>query len=183
MIDHFLYKRDIQKIINLKIDNIKKIKFIFLYDDDVEDRLGYFDKTGFFIDMFQSHLLSILYLLIGEDINKIFKSKITIDRKQYINYGGTNKQVETYFNLNISFDDIYISMEIGKAMKYIKKQIIINDNVYTINDYKDEYFMFFDNIENNINILDQQEIFWKITEFIKLHFKHISYHKKNNFIV
>ena len=181
MIDHFVYKKDIQKIINMNIQQIKEIKFIFFYNDDVEDRLGYFDKTGFFIDMFQSHLLSILYLIIGDDIEKIFKSNIDIERKQYENYGGKNKEIDTYFHIKMIHNDIKISMNIGKAMSYIKKQIIINDEIFDIGDYKNEYYLFFNNIKNDINIINKQDKFWKITEFIKSHFKDISFYKKNNF--
>jgi glucose-6-phosphate 1-dehydrogenase len=184
LIDHFIFKRDIMNIIESNIKDIKKIKFVFLYDDDVEERLGYFDKVGFFIDMFQSHFLSILYLLIGESINNIFDAKIHIDRKQYVNYGGNNKNADTYFNLKMEFDNIHIQMEAGKAMKNKKKQIIINEKIFDIGDYKDEYTLFFENLienKNKNNIIKKQEKFWKITDFLKLHFKEISFYDKNKF--
>ena len=48
-----------------------------------------FNTSGLFKDMFQSHYLSILYLLIGDKINNIIGSKITKNlRGQYKGYGG-----------------------------------------------------------------------------------------------
>jgi hypothetical protein len=191
MIDHFIFKTDIQKIFDYmsfkkkNLETVKKIQIVFHYENDVEDRLGFFDQCGFFVDMFQSHLLSIIYIIIGDNINKILKSSINIDRKQYKNYGGKNKDIETYFNLTIKHEDIYISMELGKAMEHTKKQIIINDEIFNIGHYENEYSNFFGDIENNINkckkILHQQNIFWKITNFIKTQFKNISYYEKNKF--
>ena len=182
LMDHFLYKKDVQFIINQNIKNIKSLKFIFLYEDDLENRLGYFDKVGFFIDMFQTHLLSILYELIGDKINLIFESKIDIHRKQYNNYGGSNLNAETYFNLDILNNEYYLSIEVGKSMKYKKKQIIVNDQIFVINDYQDEYYNFFTSDKSRFNIINQQDLFWKITEAIKLHFKPITRYEKNKFI-
>ena len=132
--------------------------------------------------MFQTHLLSILYELIGDKINLIFESKIDIHRKQYNNYGGSNLNAETYFNLEILNNEYYLCIEVGKSMKYKKKQIIVNDQIFVINDYQDEYYNFFNSDKIRFNIINQQDSFWKITEAIKLHFKPITRYEKNKFI-
>ena len=48
--DHFIYKQDVIDIINRTSTEIYKLEIHFLYKDDVESRLGYFDQVGFFID-------------------------------------------------------------------------------------------------------------------------------------
>lgn len=180
MIDHFLYKTDIQKIINNFSGSIQTIHLRFLYTDDVENRLGYFDQSGFFIDMFQSHFLSILYSFMKDDIEIIKKGDIKINRKQYINYGGS-ADIDTYFYLKIKCDDKVLIFEAGKAMKEPCKEIIINGHIYPINNYHNEYSLFFSSIHNSTNLIFIQETFWKITEYIKTYFTSIEYYPKNQF--
>ena len=66
-----------------------------------------------------------------------------------------------------------------------KKIIQINNHIYEINNYYNEYQLFFtDLIENNaINLISQHETFWKITEKINNHFKvnnlKLNYYYKN----
>ena len=185
MIDHFLFKKDIQYIIHhYKDRDISHIHLKFHYQDNVEDRLGYFDKTGFFLDMFQSHFLSILYLLIKNNLGKIFNSSISIVRKQYENYGGKNKEADTYFKVTIINQEYTIILEAGKAMKFTEKCISVNHEKNIINDYQDEYMLYFKNIDKGIyedyyQLISKQELFWKITEHVKKFFKPITfYHNK-----
>jgi glucose-6-phosphate 1-dehydrogenase len=192
VMDHFLYKSDIQNIIKKhKHDKITFFKISFHYDCDVENRLRYFDNVGFFIDMFQSHYLSILYSLIGPKINDLIDALIVKNiKKQYYDYGGKNK-VDTYFqvqleDLNVEDKDgcNYV-FEGGKAMKEEKKIIQINNHIYEINNYYNEYRLFFtDLIKNNANnLISQHDLFWKITEKINNNFKvndlKLSYYYKN----
>ena len=192
VMDHFLYKSDVQNIIKKhKNDKITFFKISFHYDCDVENRLRYFDNVGFFIDMFQSHYLSILYCLIGSKIDDLMDSYIIKNiKKQYHNYGGKNK-VDTYFqiqleNLNVEDKDgcNYI-FEGGKAMKEEKKIIQINNHIYEINNYYNEYELFFMDLINNnaINLISQHETFWNITEKINNDFKvknlKLNYYNKN----
>ena len=192
VMDHFLYKSDIQNIIKKhKHDKITFFKISFHYDCDVENRLRYFDNVGFFIDMFQSHYLSILYSLIGPKINDLIDALILKNiKKQYYDYGGKNK-VDTYFQVQL--EDLNVEdkhgcnyvFEGGKAMKEEKKIIQINNHVYEINNYYNEYRLFFtDLIENNaINLISQHDLFWKITEKLNNHFKvnnlKLNYYYKN----
>ncbi|MBI96157.1 hypothetical protein CL656_03340 [bacterium] len=188
IIDHFLYKKDIQNIIHKNKDKcIKTIKIKFLYENDVENRLGYFDTVGFFIDMFQSHYLSILYSLIGINktkqlLNMNIKNNI---RKQYKNYGGHNN-VDTYFYVELNNNDTTYVFEGGKAMFKEIKEIQINENIYKINNYNDEYKLFFEDIiHNKVNesFIQHHDLFWKITEYINNDTKRelkIKYYDKNN---
>ena len=87
MIDHFLYKKDVINVIKkYKNRDFCTIKLQFNYVDDFEERINYIDKVGFFIDMFQSHYLNIIYLIIGEEINNLTTANIIKNiKQQYIN--------------------------------------------------------------------------------------------------
>ena len=170
MIDHFLYKSDILNIINKhKNTEINYFKISFIYSEDVENRLGYFDKTGLFKDMFQSHYLSVLYELIGDKIDNLLYSKINKNiRKQYHNYGGKNKNIDTYFYLELEYDGCKYIFESGKKMPD-NREIVINDNSYTIKSYENEYELFFKELlnHNNKNIFENQNKFWKFYHYIE----------------
>ena len=174
LVDHFLYKKDIVRLANkYKNSKISSFEIKFLYSDDVENRLGYFDKTGLFKDMFQSHYLSVLYLFLKEDILKLMNCNIKKNiRKKYNNYGGKNL-IDTYFYLEVEVDDLVLVFESGKAVKD-KREIKINNSVYTINSYEDEYNIMFNNVlcGTHNNTINMQPLFWKIfskfeDEFIK----------------
>lgn len=164
LMDHFLYKRDVLTLLSkYKNIDVYSIKFHFLYSDDVEKRLGYFDKTGLFKDMFQCHYLSVIFLMLGNDINHLLEAKVNKnERKQYKGYGGKNN-VDTYFNLHLEYDNKEIVFESGKSLKD-KREIVINDDVYTIASYEDEYIQMFKNVINNnhLNMIQHQDTFWKI---------------------
>ena len=186
MIDHFICKRDILNVVKLyENTKVTDICIRFLYADDVENRLGYFDKTGFFIDMFQSHFLSIIYLLVGKRIETMLAgdSILSNERKQYINYGGTN-DVDTYFYVEFKSDDLRIRVEAGKAMESTIKELTINHKKYKIDNHNDEYEIFFKGIMDGSieNMLPQQELFWKITELVVNDIsKTWGHYKKNKF--
>ena len=185
MIDHFICKRDIIKAADMYKDTkVTDISIRFLYADDVENRLGYFDKTGFFIDMFQSHFLSIIHLLVGKRTETLLTSKVlSNERKQYISYGGSHK-VDTYFYVEIKSEDLCIRVEAGKAMKETTKEIGINDTKYDISNYNDEYEIFFKGIIDGTmeNMLPHQGLFWKISEMVAHDAgDKVSYYTKNKF--
>tara|TARA_B100000424_G_scaffold269134_1_gene265409 strand:+ start:1424 stop:2413 length:990 start_codon:yes stop_codon:yes gene_type:complete len=173
ILDHFLYKLDIMDVIQeLKNKEIKYIKLKFNYSDNVEDRLGYFDKVGFFKDMFQSHYLSIVYSLIGNKITNLKNSVIKKNiRKQYKSYGGKNK-VDTYFYVELFDKRCTYIFEAGKSINDCK-EITINNNTFKINNYENEYTLYFKSIiENtNLNFINQQELFWEIYDIIKNDFE------------
>jgi hypothetical protein len=68
-------------------------------------------------------------------------------------------------------------MEIGKSIKP-KKQIFVNDKQYIINNYEDEYYIFFNQMDKYINLLPMQELFWKITHHVQKYFKPMEYYPK-----
>lgn len=186
IIDHFLYKIDIQNIINLYNDKkIKVLKIQFNYLNDVEDRLGYFDKTGFFVDMFQSHFLSIVYSLINKEIYDFLNMNIIKNvRKQYKNYGGKNK-IDTYFYVEFKVNDNLYIFEAGKAMLKEEKKIIIDDVEFNINNYENEYELYFKDIITSkyfCKIIFQQELFWKISDLLSNNYSNkskLEYYDKN----
>ena len=119
--------------------------------------------------MFQSHFLSILFLLNKNIIKNLLNSSILkFYKKQYNNFGG-NKNIDTYFYLELKLNDIILIFESGKKMKIKEKFIIIDNNKFKINDYENEYELFFKDFILNINfknIILKQELFWKITNYI-----------------
>lgn len=183
VIDHFLYKQDIINIIELyKNKTFQNFKIQFNYTDDVEDRLGYFDKVGFFIDMFQSHFLSIVYSLINIELYDFLNMNIIKNiRKQYIDYGGKNNK-DTYFYVEIKVNNTTYIFEAGKAMLKSEKKITIDGYEFVINNYENEYEIYFNNIINDsitVNLVEQQEIFWNITELLQKKNNTLEYYSKN----
>ena len=183
MIDHFLYKQDIIHVIELyKNKTFQNFKIQFNYTDDVEDRLGYFDKVGFFIDMFQSHFLSIIYSLINIELYDFLNMNIIKNiRKQYIDYGGKNNK-DTYFYVEIKVNNTTYIFEAGKAMLKSEKKITIDGYEFIINNYENEYEIYFNNIINDnltVNLIEQQEIFWNITELLQSKINTLEYYSKN----
>lgn len=75
MIDHYLGKQAIRSIVNLRMHNrilnllfsgreISNIQISALEPITVENRLNYYDNTGALKDMFQSHLLQLLSIVM-----------------------------------------------------------------------------------------------------------------------
>lgn len=91
LIDHYLGKASVQSILPLRYNNtvlnlllkpdaIANIQISALETVGVEERIGYFEKTGIVNDMIQSHLLQVLALLtmrmpIHADTNSIRREK------------------------------------------------------------------------------------------------------------
>ena len=100
-------------------------------------------------------------------------------RKQYIKYGKNNK--DTYFYVELNVNNITYIFEAGKAMLKSEKKITIDNNEYIINNYKNEYEIYFNNIINDnltINLIEQQEIFWNITELLQSKINSLEYYNK-----
>lgn len=119
------------------------------------------------------------------NLGKIFNSNVTIIRKQYHNYGGKNKEADTYFKIIVINQEYTIILEAGKAMKYTEKFISVNHEKNIINDYQDEYMLYFKNINKNIDdnyyqLISKQDLFWKITEHVKKFFKPITFYHNNS---
>lgn len=189
--DHFIYKQDVIDIINRTSTEIYKLEIHFLYKDDVESRLGYFDQVGFFIDMFPTHYLSIINK-INNDLLKTNNIKINKNiRKQYNNYGGNNS-IDTYFYTDMDINNVNCIFEAGKSFNKSEKYIIINDNYYKIHNYTNEYELFFNDVITDtydIDIIKNQTFFWNLTNLLvsdfykngklKYYDKNISYENIN----
>ena len=176
IVDHFLYKTDVLDVIE-KYHNIdlEYFKISFLYSEDVEHRLGYFNKTGLFKDMFQSHFLAVLYELIGNKIEELLDANIVHNiRKQYSHYGG-DSDVDTYFNIELQTDKCRYVFESGKYLPD-NRCININENAYVINSYENEYCIFFKSLmaDEHNNLMERQEKNWKIYEYIQTQKKKLS---------
>lgn len=93
-IDHYLGKRQVKNLLDLRFLNpifyniwnkkyITHIKIILAEKLGIEDRWGYFDKTGQLRDMVQNHLIQILSIITicvpnKFDYKNIYKEKIKL---------------------------------------------------------------------------------------------------------
>lgn len=97
-IDHYLGKRQVKNLLSLRFLNpifsilwnkkyITHIKIILAEQLGIEDRWGYFDKTGQLRDMVQNHLIQILSMITicihkkhtnPFDVKNIYKEKIKL---------------------------------------------------------------------------------------------------------
>jgi glucose-6-phosphate 1-dehydrogenase len=189
-IDHYKPKKNLLKLkhnSNKYITNkLKKINISIFEKHDVNDRTGYFEEYGLINDMFQSHILVILQYLFGDNFYlKQIPFVKNLQIKQYYNYPIKNSNTETYFDLDLVWNNIDINIICGKKMN--KHTRIINfeylDGSSVDYDFDDTFshdylniFMdiikfdgnnMFINYEDNIN-------FWNITNNV------ILYKKKNN---
>ena len=127
-------------------------------------------------------------MIIGKQISRLAMANIRRNiKKQYISYSGKNN-VDTYFYLELKTDNKTFIFEAGKAMKNSVKRIIVDDKVHIINNYENEYELYFmDVINNNLdkNIINYQEVFWNISEYIIKDFKTnhtLKYYQKNELV-
>ena len=169
IVDHFLYKKDLIDIVNeYRNSDLTEFKISFLYSEDVEHRLGYFNQTGMFKDMFQSHFLAVLYGIIGNNVDELLEASIEENiRKQYSHYGGDN-DVDTYFKVKLHTSKCKYIFESGKYLPD-KRCISINNIERVVNSYENEYSLFFNSLVSNEhdNLIHHQDKFWKIYEYIQ----------------
>lgn len=144
-VDHYLFKKIIPKIINLKhkikINNqeIDSININALESIDVSNRINFYDKVGALKDMIQSHLLEITAFLLN-DKNRlkalIDLQNVKVENKfgqydEYQNQVQNHKtQTETLASItlkskNKKLNEIKIKLNTGKALSYKETSIII----------------------------------------------------------
>ena len=169
--DHYIYKcNNLISHIKKQHKIIKSIHIKLNFSHDVESRLGYFNKTGLFVDLFQGHILWILFELIGE-FSDLDLSQIKIEKKQYYNFGG-DLEIDTFFKLQFNVNNTYLTISCGKKMHEDLKIIRVNNIDYNITDCSEYYLLFKDVLVNNSNDLVNnyinQEAYWNITEFISV---------------
>ena len=185
IIDHYLGKSNIRNLISsrnknmLKKDNqnqIYKIEIILYEKETVDHRLKYFDKVGLFKDMVQSHVMTILLYCFPNLFSKNKLSNIRIIdslRGQYIGYKGSNN-TETYIKLVIDWNDIEVSIEVGKGMAVNRKEIKYSSNsgisiVPITSNYSEYKSLFQDTLmgnKNNYLTIQDIQYFWKLSDNI-----------------
>lgn len=178
-IDHYRAKN---KLIHLKhnirsyYENILKKITIEIYESlDVDNRVSYFENYGLINDMFQSHILSMLQYILGENFYlhqlPIIKD---LEVKQYENYPINNSTTETYFNVLLVWNNIDINIICGKKMNQNKRLITFEylnseNKVYDFTESRSsDYFNLFDDVirfnGKNLFLSYSDNInFWNIT--------------------
>ena len=164
-LDHYLAKETVQNLNVLKFTNpllystfnkeyIESIEIIVDEDQGVENRIEYYNDAGAIKDMFQSHLLQVLSLLLMEMpsalvYDKIHDEKVKILKNleilqskhhllgQYESYekeakvSGLNKsKIETFAKIELNckikkWDSVKLILRTGKKLKRKFGQIII----------------------------------------------------------
>ncbi len=155
-IDHYLGKYAVQKIIPLKIENenfesllnnkfVEKVEIISDENNEIGNRIDFYNKTGAIKDMIQSHLLQVLSLVLmnvkknmneeeihGEKVNILKKIKLMkIENSllgQYESYKKeleekniSNSNIETFAKIGLSCDNerwkgVKIFLRTGKKL-------------------------------------------------------------------
>ena len=160
-IDHYLGKKMLTDLIDirfksaifapiLKTSNVKHIDLIVKEEVGIMNRGAFYESTGASKDMFQSHILQMISLVLM-DRPKTFDSKAIINQKvkvikqlkldekslvfgQYNGYlnednVASNSLTETLLSLNMKYKNTTISVLTGKKMN--SKETYIN---YVLND-------------------------------------------------
>lgn len=164
LLDHYLGKRPIQSILKLRMENnvvnlmirpeeIAKITIIADEQNDVGQRVGYYDQVGCMKDMVQSHLLQILALItmdipVKSDTESLHREKNNILSAvrfsgktedivfgQYESYKtlegiAENSQTDTYAELKLQIDrrdwfNVPVYIRSGKKLDKVSTQAII----------------------------------------------------------
>ena len=131
---------------------------------------------GLFKDMVQSHVMTILLYCFPNLFSKNKLSNIRIIdslRGQYIGYKGSNN-TETYIKLVIDWNDIEVSIEVGKGMAVNRKEIKYSSNsgisiVPITSNYSEYKSLFQDTLmgnKNNYLTIQDIQYFWKLSDNI-----------------
>lgn len=184
-IDHFLGKEMIQNIFYLRFTNIvfekvwdhhciKSVQIIVDEESGIENRGGYYDKSGALRDMVQNHLLQML-ALVAMDSPESLSDKSMVDKKlkvlekiritdeivfgQYEGYSDekdveSDSNTETFVALKCEIDNdrweaTPFFLRTGKKLDNKATEIII--------EFKDnEGYMSLGNIKNNVLVIKVQ---------------------------
>ena len=164
LLDHYLGKRPIQSILKLRMENnvvnlmikpeeISRITIVAAEQNNVGQRVGYYDQVGCMKDMIQSHLLQILALItmdipVKSDTDSLHREKNNILSAvrfsgktedivfgQYDSYKtlegiSENSQIDTYCELKLQIDrrewfNVPVYIRSGKNLDQISTQAII----------------------------------------------------------
>lgn len=165
--DHY-----VAKFSHSEIENPKKIEIILHEKDSVDDRMNYFDKVGIIFDMYQSHVVILLSMILSESLGisktkvleKISEIKpIVLETSQYVGYSG---KAPTYCKIYLKYDDIEIMASCGKKMPKEIKKIYINDSPIDLDTTSNPYVKvieWLNNEKDRSNFLSsyQVSLLWK----------------------
>lgn len=174
MIDHYLGKPAIRSIVDLRMNNrilnllfsgreISNIQISALESLNVESRLNYYDNTGALKDMFQSHLIQLLSIVmmdlpINLDCYSFASSKENVIDNleiencvfgQYESYCKQNKNLcspstDTFFALELKMNKqrwqgVPIYIRSGKSMDRKQTSVVIEFKNYSHQKDMDNY--------------------------------------------
>lgn len=161
--DHYLGKKALE-IVKIP-ETINNIKIVLHEDDDMNERVNYFDTVGIVGDMYQSHCVIIIACILSKytgksrkeilkeiqhikpDIRSVSKSCL------YTGYAPTECKVF------MKYDGIEIEADIAKMVSK-KKGFYVNDTFYDLNEGPCPYEHVFEQIENRQFdfFLDEEEV-------------------------
>lgn len=169
LIDHYLGKHAVRSILSLRENNkvlnmllsgseVSNLQVSALEELGVEERLGYYDMVGATKDMFQSHLIQLLSLVMVElpaEINQnsiksvkdFFVENLKFEKAvfgQYEDYCQNSKykcspQTETYFAGKFLFNNnkwfnVPLYLRTGKAMNRKQTTVVVEFKKYEYQD-------------------------------------------------
>tara|TARA_Y100000389_G_scaffold203258_1_gene251101 strand:- start:1839 stop:2768 length:930 start_codon:yes stop_codon:yes gene_type:complete len=171
LMDHYVYKcMDIVKTVKKQFTKINTLNITLHYCHGVGHRVRYFNKTGLLVDIFQGHIMWLLFEILGKFTLTDVKNLI-VEKKQYDKYEGEDDSIDTFFFIKCQIFGTDINISCGKKMPSNMRHIIINDNRFYIDDSNNEYArLFIDVITNNYSHLyrnfKNQTAYWIITNYI-----------------
>lgn len=131
--DHYIGKSAIVDLPTMglpRYEDIYSMKLILHEEDDVDDRMGYFEQVGIINDMYQSHVLLLYSMVIAQIKNEsresILKSMVTmpITDKKLNMYDGYDGMMPTECKINGTYEHIKMYTSIGKKKPNQKEMII-----------------------------------------------------------
>lgn len=180
--DHYLFKPQIITLDRVLPKKINTVEITAFEELGLEDRAGYYDKTGALKDMVQSHLLNILFKIIPFreceelsciNVKSFIKGQYGNGKDNgYVKELGKISNTETYVKVELEINGKNIILATGKKMGRKETSIKISENIkLDISDSLNPYILMFNEfIKQNRNFfpsLEQTILAWRITEKIE----------------
>ena len=171
--DHYIAK--VPDKLPVKGYKPNKIEIIIHERNGVDDRMTYFDNVGIIFDMYQSHVVVLLSIVLSECLEQS-KTEILeglseiqpliMDTSQYIGYSG---KAPTYCKIYLKYNDIEIIASCGKKMPENIKEIYIDDKIIELDNKSNPY-------EKVVNWLNDEDYSNFLSSYqVDLLWKHISW--------
>lgn len=159
------------KFSETEIKKPKKIEIILHEKDGVDDRMIFFEQVGIIYDMYQSHVVILLSMILSESLGisktevleKISKIKpVILETSQYVGYSGC---MPTYCKIYLKYEDIEIIASCGKRMPETIKKIYIDDSQIDLDTTSNPYIKVIEwlNENNKEKFLNSYQVYllWK----------------------